>query len=429
MMNVLMIGETLRGKALAESLGQYGIDIQTLSGMEAVLRLKGHPGAFDVVTKTGTIQAAGIILTEPPAPEAVLIGAGKALDLAQPDLSERLEASDSGIVFLLDYLAETPPYLTAKALKYALSLAGKGKQITFLSRFVRTASMGMEQVYRDARQAGVTFIKYEHIDCSFHEGVFSIEAFDGVFTSRVSTQNLVAAGKESGFESIIGTFRLAKTNGSYVNGNKFFLDSPSTSRKGIFYLHPALPETRAMAAHIASELRALTETPVSYGEIEAEKCAFCYSCHRVCPHGALEPDIEHEAMQCIETACFACGACAAICPGQAISMKGESASLGDGGHRKVFCCENLGLDMERIPCGGRIGQDWIAQALAAYDEVLVAVCADEACRHMVGGKRGCQLAEAILKLHIPDKKIACIKASHALKHDLSEFLQEGVGLT
>jgi len=425
-MNVLIIGKNERNKTLEQELSKQGAGVQMLPSLEDVLRLKGCPGAFEVTSKEGDVQAEGILFTEAPALEAVLIGEAETLGLTNPDLMATLEAADSNIVFLLDYCSETPEYLTAKALKYALDLAGQNKQVVFLSRFVKTSSDGVEEIYRKARQAGVTFIKYEGIDCGFQEEAFVVNVFDGVFTTEISTKALVAAGKEVGNAEAIRTFRLAKTNGGYVNGNKFFLDPVATSRKGVFYLNPNLREVREMVPYIISELRALADEPVSYAEVEAEKCAFCYSCYRVCVHGALEPDMENDAMKCVDVACFGCGNCAAICPGQAITMQGETASPEKSGNRKVFCCENLGLPMETIPCGGRVGQDWIAVALADYDEVLVAVCADDACRHMVGGKRSCQLTEAIGKLEIPDKKIACVKASHAMKHVLSEFLQEGV---
>jgi len=425
-MNVLIIGENGLNEILERELSGQGVDVQRLSGLEDILRLKGFPGAFEVASKKGDIQVEGILFTDAPALEAVQIGEAETLGLASPDLMETLEATDSDIVFLLDYFSETPEYLTAKALKYALDLAGQNKQVVFLSRFVKTSSDGMEEIYRKARQAGVSFIKYESIDCLFEEDAFVVKAFDGVFTTEISTKNLVAAGKEVGNAEAIRTFRLAKTNGGYVNGNKFFLDPVATSRKGVFYLNQNLREVREVVPYIVSELRALADEPVSYAEVEADKCAFCYSCYRVCVHGALEPDMENDAMKCVEVACFGCGACAAICPGQAITMQGEAVFPEKSGNRKVFCCENLGLSMETVPCGGRVGQDWVAGALADYDEVLVAVCPDDACRHMVGGKRSCQLTDAIKKLDVPGKKIACIKASHAMKHVLSEFLQEGV---
>ena len=433
-MKVLIVGENEINAVLEQEMARHGVEVQVISKLEKLNMCS---------SKESTTQPYGIIITEPPTLEDLVIGEGRPLKLTQPDLLEELEKIDSSnfnskIVFLLDYISETPEYLTAKALEYALSLAYQGKQVVFLSRFVKTSSNGMERVYREARQEGVTFIKYESIDCNFQNagspfsnndsafpnenGTFFIKAFDGVFTTELSTPFLIAVGKERGDDQIIQKFRLAKTNGGYINGNKFFLHPVSTSRRGVFYFNPCLQgqdmvkNLREAVQHIISELQALNAEPVSYVEINADKCAFCYSCYRVCPHAALEPDIENNAMKCIENACFSCGACAAVCPGQAISIKGEIDFL----NRKIYCCENLGLEAETIPCGGRIGQDLIASALAVHDKVLVLVCQDDACRHIVGGKRGCQLAQAIGEIDIPGKEVSCIKASHAMKNVLAE---------
>jgi len=307
----------------------------------------------------------------------------------------------------------------------------------------------MEQVYRKARQEGVTFIKHEHINCTFQDGTFFIQAFDGVFTSEFSTPALVTIGNELDNNQIIQKFNLAKTNGGYINGNKFFLHPIFTSRKGIFYFHPSLNELNNSAgiqkliSHIVAELDSLADESISYGEIDAEKCALCYSCYRVCPHAALIPDIENNTMHCIKSACFSCGACAAICPGQAIIIKDAGTqtfyappSL-QSDRYKVFCCENSAdstllsfeakLDIEKISCGGHIGQDVIATAIASYDKVLFIVCPDDACKHMVGGKRACKhiskLMEAIEKIGLTSKKLGYIKVSYTMKNMLADEIK------
>jgi len=199
--------------------------------------------------------------------------------------------------------------------------------------------------------------------------------------------------------------------------------------------------------YIVNELRqsaAQDAVPVSYAEIDAGKCAFCYSCYRVCPHAALEPDASVGAMACIENACMACGICAAICPGEAIVLTGEHSEpspsyLPDS--CMVFCCENsaepafaeigreLGknadkLCLSKIPCGGRLGGEAISGALASYGKVLVAVCIDEACRHMNGGKRACKQVERIvLKLQksgMDEKRLKFVQVSHAMPKVLME---------
>ena len=453
-MNVLIAGNNEINEALAQNLTLRGISTHIIPCIENLVSLKGKPGFFSAVTTGGEVTGAGVIITQPPAFEDTIIKSGKALGLHEPGLMANLEAAEhtGKIIFLLDYLAETPEYLTAKALTVALRLAGQGRQVVVLSRFIKTSTYGMEQVYSDARQAGVSFIKYEHVNCDFEAGEFKITAFDGVFESEFITPVLVAAGREQTTtrEQIIQKFRLAKSNDGYINGNKFFLGPVLTSRRGVFYISPDLCHHAENLDYAVSlvlpELRSLEAGPTSYAEIDAKKCAFCYTCYRVCPHAALEPDlgadVENNAMTCESAACTACGACAAICPGQAITIRNASTDVPvSKGTCKVFNCQNAvdfaplplagKLDIEEIPCGGSTGQDKIAAALADYDKVLLAVCMDDACRHMVGGKRGCQqavkLMESVVKMGLEGKngkKIACVKTSAAMQETLKAQIQE-----
>lgn len=459
-MNVLIVGSSSVNGPLAQELAVRGYGSSVVNNLAEIKRVRGEPGAYVAVTREREIPAVGIIVTQPPDTERLQIGDGLALSLQQPDLIEQLEAAEpeDRIVFLLDYAAETPEYLTLEALLTVRALAAKKRKAVFLSRFVKTAQSGMEKAYREARRAGVTFIKYENIRCDYIDGQFVISADDGVFESEYKTSFLVAAGAEcaSPAEEIIRKLRLAKSNHGFVNGNKYFLSPALTTRRGVYYLHPGLTErereleVRKALPAICGELGEIAREPRPpvYAVVDKEKCAFCYSCHRACPHAALEPDLENRAMRCTESACTACGTCVAICPGQAISLESETLELAtlevdrkSAGRCKVFCCENsaypammeaarlLGedgnrLDIVKVPCGGRVGQEKIAGAIAGYDKVLLAVCVEDACRHMVGDRRARQHAgkmmDTALQMKLPGKKIACIQASHAMKRSLAD---------
>lgn len=457
-MNVLIVGNSEINTALEREFAREGFDPLVLPDMKDFLKLKGEPGAYVAVTREKEIPASGVVITEPMDVENVTFGEGSTLSLLQPDLMEQLDTAEIAepaqrIIFLLDFNSETPEYLTARALLASLELVQRKKKVVFLSRFVKTGASGMEKVYREARQSGVTFIKYERVDCSFADGQFTVTVFDGVLEASYTTPFLVAAGKEIPAinEEVIRKFRLAKTNQKQVNGNKYFLNPALTTRRGVYYYHPGLFEQTSelgmqkVLPTILGELQEIASIPKPeiYASVDKEKCAFCYSCYRVCPHAALEPDLENRAMKCTESACVACGTCVAICPGQAITLENEQEALRsvelearNKGKCKVFCCENsaypafmeiadeLGEDMQKldvvkIPCGGRIGQEKIATAFASYDKVLLAVCIEDACRHMVGDKRACQHVEKMVatvgQMKLPGKRAGYIKASHAMK--------------
>ncbi|NLA85255.1 MAG: hypothetical protein GX854_12260, partial [Clostridiales bacterium] len=61
------------------------------------------------------------------------------------------------VVIVLDYPAESPGIMTRLALEKGLELALKKKRVFFLARFIRTAGSALEKLYKEARNAGVTF--------------------------------------------------------------------------------------------------------------------------------------------------------------------------------------------------------------------------------------------------------------------------------
>ena len=61
----------------------------------------------------------------------------------------------------------------------------------------------------------------------------------------------------------------------------------------------------------------------SGARLSQEKCASCLNCMRVCPHDA--PGIKVGGYLYFDAeACHACGACASLCPAQAIALEGYS---------------------------------------------------------------------------------------------------------
>ena len=464
-MNFLIVGESEINQPLRDELSRCGASVSIIPHLDDITRVSGEVGSFCVKTKRETITSNGIIITQPPELEDVIIDDAHTLEFNKGNALHKLMDADQAenIVILLDYPSETPLYLTKKALSTALSLESAHKHFVILSKFVKTASNKMEELYRKAREKGVSFIKYERIKCAFSDGVFSVSVFDGVFTSEFKTPLLCCAGKEKPDvqNEIAKKFHLTKSGENQVSGSKYFLSPVLTSRKGIFYIHPDIEElqtgdtVKKIVPIIMGELEGINHPPGVYAEINAEKCAFCYSCFRVCTHAALAPDIENNAMKCLESACVGCGACAGICPGQAIAIKSEnreSITFLKHDMCKVFSCENsvypllfnladklakagAKLDIEKMPCGGRVGQDMIAGALADYDKIILAVCMEDSCRHFVGDKRACKNAETLArtaeKIGLADKKIICLKVSAAMEkvllHDILTFLEISSG--
>jgi heterodisulfide reductase subunit A len=71
--------------------------------------------------------------------------------------------------------------------------------------------------------------------------------------------------------------------------------------------------------------------------VDNEKCAYCLTCLRVCPYGAMGKNSEERVAQVIATACQGCGVCASECPAEAITLRNLSQeSVLAGMHELVF---------------------------------------------------------------------------------------------
>ena len=474
-MNVLIVGNNEANGYLGRRLRDEGFAVDTIADPCDIDRVRRRDDEYIVITAEKEYSASSVIITEKPTEKDAEFFGTKTLNIADAGILESLKAvkGRARIVFMLDLFEETPEYLTAKALETAKALANAKKDVFFVSMFVKAASDGTEQLYLEARQSGVTFLKFESVNLNYNDeqGRYIIKVSDGVLDTVIETPWLVTAGGTdfSSLSELGRKFRLTcegGDEGGIASEFKYFLNPGLTTRKGIFYFSPGMAGTEVCEGLdrwlpvIINEIKQISKPADSgvHAHIDVQKCAFCYTCYRACRHAALEPDTAAGAMMCVENACMACGACAAICPGNAISMVSEEEGLtadtiGSGRLTgcKVFCCENsaavvmneiaceLGEDAEKlsfseIPCGGRLGQEVITAALTVYGKVLVAVCIDDACRHIDGGKRACKQVERVIamleKSGLYRKKVKCVKVSHAMPNVLEEnvksFLKESL---
>ena len=489
-MRTLILGDSPLNPILAENLEKEGVSAAILADAGRFLKCSGQAGCYTITASDETLAVSSVIITEPVHCAAQEIDGMPTFSLMDADIYETLARGkkEYPIAILLDHPSETPEYIAQTALDLAMRLVARKKKVAFLSKFVKGTAEGMEEACREARDAGVSFIKYETIESSWNEAgqAFSIKAHDGVFAIAIETPYLLTGqcAESAALAAIAKKCRLRGETTGGLNADRFFLHPVFTTRRGIYYLHPALATPGAEESlrgalrtilcdmkEVAREVRssANTQTQV-FPEIDANKCAFCYTCYRACPHAALAPDMENSAMKTVEIACQACGICIAVCPGEAIRKQEPDAAVPGAADEvrgnqtpgaasgketlgaampgatpkktcKVFCCENGALqayeaiapalsihgaavDMTPVSCGGRVSADVIAQALAAYDAVLIACCHAGACRHIDGEKRACKQAEravALLdKAAITGKTVAILKGSHAAQNELKD---------
>ena len=472
---VLMIGSNKRNDYISQYFAQKGFYPIIIEDVYKLRSLEGEVGCFKAQLKNEEIQADVVILTEQPVAPPVLID-GLATWSVYEDATETIKSKTNRsepMVFLLDYICESPLSASICALSEAKALALGKRQVYYAAKFIRTAGIGIEKLYREAREAGVTFIKYEEIELSGNEdsGEFSIKLSDGVLELSIQTTTLFVDGSlEVGerFSYVTEKLKLMVNELGRLTEEFYYLTPALTGRRGVYYISPDLASEKLLEG--LEYIVALTSGGI-WGEpldgvavVDGEKCVLCLNCLRACTHGALTPDTITRQMSVLNLACEGCGSCGSICPGNAITLerevKGNDAIILEkevmGNHAivieqdkvLVLCCENsaavaiekalpmLGKDAARIetknlPCGGRIGLEQLTDDLLSYHKIMVAVCMNDACRHFDGNKRACgqvtRLKEMLEKLGLSSESIRIAYTSHVmpkvLRDDLIDFIK------
>ncbi len=478
-MKLVIAGNSKLNKTISQYAADAGFSPVVIEDPGVIRRISGEVGCFKIITDTGmdtdsagisATDAAGIILTE----DAHNAGIGtdfKGFSDAEAVLKCRKGDRKKPVVFVLDYPAESSASEFSRALELAHGFSCLKFRAYVLARSMRTSGHGIEGLYADTRDKGVTFIKYSGI--SFNGSMIDVCDDYGWITLDAGEVFFAGNAVDSIFDgSFARKTGIRLDENGLAAGGKFYTCPVFTSRRGIYYINTGLSDNslESMISSIFTDLKTLISQKDmnstgghEHAEVDSGKCAFCYTCYRACPHGAMAPDEEAGAMKNLGNACHACGICVSICPADAITLIGETDSQCRAGTAadsrvKIFTCENSGMpvlrelfggactaidiegmddiediDIEALKCGGDAGAEKIADALEHYEKVMVIVCNDEACRHFDGNKRASlniDRVHGLLDAAGPDKdRVRLIRASHAMPQYILDnirlFLREG----
>ena len=195
-----------------------------------------------------------------------------------------------------------------------------------------------EELYREAREKGVLFVRYDPEDApdvtADESGALSVTVTDHVLQRpiRISPDVLVLASAILPNENKT-LFELLKVP---VNNEGFLIEAHAKLRPvdlssdgvfiaGLAHYPKPLEETIAQAkAAVARAMTIITRDGIMVGgvvaEVIPERCAVCLTCVRTCPYGV--PRIGTEGHAVIDPAeCRGCGACVSECPGKAIVLR------------------------------------------------------------------------------------------------------------
>ena len=304
---------------------------------------------------------------------------------------------------------------------------------------MRTAGVGYENWFLDARKAGVEFLR----------GTPPEVQFDGHGRPVIEVEDVTAARKRvlrpdlvvlsTGMVPAIDTEKLTQTLAIDRDQDGFveILDrknrATETSGEGIFVCGSAAgpkalievnTEASAVAGEIHNFLTSAGRRGAAASQVDAGQCVGCDTCATMCPFGAItlvdrpesaaRPDeVRDDGKLAVIDAqsCRACGICATNCPEVAIAhnlsddaLFGRIAMMTEGVEKPVvgFYCKEcagaaIGLSGQRrdrypesvrlieLPCLGRVSALHIVEAarLGAAG-VFLAGCAEGRCQYRTG---------------------------------------------
>ena len=226
------------------------------------------------------------------------------------------------------------------SVRTALDMKAKnpGMNIFVIYRDMRTFGE-RENIYREAREKGVIFIRYEVenkpvVESLKDRDALKVTVYDQVLGKEIELEadlvSLQTAIKGTNNRELADIFRVN------LDANGFFAESPEKLRpvdstvKGVYVaglaLYPKDTGESIVQAKAASAraLEILAQDTVQVGgmvaEVMAEKCAVCCTCVRTCPFGVPQIDKALGAAYIDPGLCQGCGMCVAECPGKAIVM-------------------------------------------------------------------------------------------------------------
>ncbi len=404
--------------------------------------VQGFAGDFHVVMRTpagrfkervGAVVAAQ---SPPLAPKFAAYGIeADSRTLSLTELELKMRAGESlekprgdwfHAAFLFGLEGESDPTVFSRTLGAIERLQSVSQvQCYVFTRNLKVAAAGLERRYREARENGVLFFKFDGEDPAFER---TVDGLTMVFrepllgTEMELVPDLLVVDESnfppSGLEPLWNAFPSSPAAVPYLQPESPRFPSVETPKsgilsvgasRGVFSLEQVDSDIEAAVSCLKKlEASSAPSERLSPAKIDPEKCTICLTCVRLCPHGAISFT---RSAYADPLSCTRCGICAAACPMSAITLQ-PAAGDGDvtqrieaqlqhgtGKSLAVFLCSHSGAQalqyagdaigdsvaLVEVPCAGTVD---VAHILTAFQNgargVIVTGCFKGNCASVYG---------------------------------------------
>jgi heterodisulfide reductase subunit A len=234
---------------------------------------------------------------------------------------------------------ETHPWCSRVCCSHAVKNALKLKELSpetnvyVLYREVRTYGL-MELAYQQARETGVTFLRYELPDkpqVTAEDNGLRVVTTEPIIGGKVALQVdllVLSTGVEPHDNG-----PLAELLNVPLDEDGFFQEAHPKMRPmdftkaGIFlaglahsprHIYESIVQANGAAVRAASLLaKQAVAARTTRVTVNPRLCSFCGLCVEACPYGARVMDYKERVAQVMDDLCQGCGVCAMVCPNKA----------------------------------------------------------------------------------------------------------------
>ncbi len=371
---------------------------------------------------------------------------------AEANLAEEEEP----LIIVQDYQDLSAAALSKEGLELALEVkeSNPAREVYYFYQAMRFMDNN-DELYEKAREKEVIFLKHDLGDLEITDkGKVSYQREDiklELTGELTVAPELKPAAK---LDKLARIFNITRGPEGYLQVDNIYLQPTLSGKRGVYLLAGARgpnsltyeqEEIQYTLQEVKRNLTGVEEIDEEERTVDDQKCVVCYTCYRLCPHGAIQRDEELNSMKIMPLACQACNLCISRCPMGAISRSGEDEQQPKD-ERQVIICENsAALAREKaesdpfadtvvteVPCVSTVKKEEIYQRLANHkSDLLILGCISESCKHLTGHDRCEQVVntakEDLEKLDLDPDRVNYHRLSPRMATDLSAYLADWKG--